>query len=382
MWAAARREPLGTSIFVGLEKTADLRALAPQGRPRSLARAKRVELRGRRRAGGEYPRGDQVVLQLQPLMVFPGRVDDPRTRQRLRGRHSLPHQTAGGADAALMLREARPDHALTDVDDPAVAAADAVHAGRRRRYGDHRRQGHPRRPVVAAPSLAARIPAVRELTRATVNAVKIVIDDRTPNVLPLSDSIVAALVDEAHRSGLRAIAHMVVVTDISTARRLMELGLDEFVHPPSIIAADPVPDEVSPLAKILTDRKVPVTTTVSVFDAYKDASGAEQASNGGPYTPVRRQSFERLLRIVPVLANAGVRLVVGTDWVDRPINADDPRLMPGAKNLHEMEILRRAGLTTTDILTATTRDATEALGVADKLHNRGGQTCRSCHSER
>ena len=47
-------------------------------------------------------------------MVFPGRVDDPRTRQRLRGRHSLPHQTAGGADAALMLREARPDHALID----------------------------------------------------------------------------------------------------------------------------------------------------------------------------------------------------------------------------------------------------------------------------
>jgi imidazolonepropionase-like amidohydrolase len=41
--------------------------------------------------------------------------------------------------------------------------------------------------------------------------------------------------------------------------------------------------------------------------------------------------------------------------------------MAGARTLHEMEILRRAGLTTTDIVTAATRNAAEALGIADKL---------------
>ena len=211
--------------------------------------------------------------------------------------------------------------------------------------------------------------AVRELARAKVDAVKIVIDDRF--VPPLSDSIVAALVDEAHRSELRAITHMahvMVAADISTARRLIELGLDEFVHPPFFgAAAEPVPDEVSQLANMLNGRRVPVTTTASVFDAYKDASGAEQAANGGPYTPVRRQSFERLLRILRLFADGGVRLVVGTDWHERPLNADDPRLMAGARTLHEMEILRRAGLTTTDIVTAATRNGAEALGIADKL---------------
>jgi enamidase len=213
--------------------------------------------------------------------------------------------------------------------------------------------------------------AVRELARAKVDAVKIVIDDRFPNIPPLSDSVVAALVDEAHRSELRAIAHMahvMVVADISTARRLIELGLDEFVHPPFFAAeAEPVPDDVSQLANMLNSRKVPVGTTLSAFDAYQDASGAEQTPGGAPYTPVRRQSFERLLRIVPLLADAGVRLVVGTDWIDRPPNADDPRLMAGARTLHEMEILRRAGLTTTDIVTAATRNGAEALGIADKL---------------
>jgi imidazolonepropionase-like amidohydrolase len=212
--------------------------------------------------------------------------------------------------------------------------------------------------------------AVRELARAKVDAVKIVIDDRFPDIPPLSDSIVAALVDEAQRSGLRAIAHMghvMVGADISTARRLIELGLDEFVHPPFFAAeAEPGPDDVSQLAKMLSGRKVPVDTTLSQFDAYKSASGVEQAPSGAPYTPVRRQSLERMLKIVPLLAEAA-RLVVGSDWIERPHNADDPRLMAGARTLHEMEILRRAGLTTTDIVTAATRNGAEALGIADKL---------------
>jgi imidazolonepropionase-like amidohydrolase len=138
--------------------------------------------------------------------------------------------------------------------------------------------------------------------------------------------------------------------------------------PPFFAAeAEPVPDDVSQFANMLNARKVPVGTTLSQLDAYKDASGAEQTPNGAPYTPVRRQSFERMLRIVPLLANAGVRLVVGSDWIDRPHNADDPRLMAGARTVHEMEILRRAGLTTTDIVTAATRNGAEALGIADKL---------------
>jgi imidazolonepropionase-like amidohydrolase len=70
--------------------------------------------------------------------------------------------------------------------------------------------------------------------------------------------------------------------------------------------------------------------------------------------------------MVPLLADAGVKPVVGTDWIERAPSTDDSRLMPGARTLHEMEILRRAGLTTTDIVTAATRNGAEALGIADR----------------
>ena len=73
---------------------------------------------------------------------------------------------------------------------------------------------------------------MRELARAKVDAVKVVVDDLFAKVPALSDEVVAALVDETHRSGLRIIAHVSVAKDVATANRLIELGVDEFVHLP------------------------------------------------------------------------------------------------------------------------------------------------------
>jgi imidazolonepropionase-like amidohydrolase len=209
--------------------------------------------------------------------------------------------------------------------------------------------------------------AVRELARAKVDAVKVVVDDVFAKVPPLSDALVAALVDETHRNGLRIIAHVSVTDDVSTAKRLAELGLDEFAHLPINLRNLPGLNEVSQIAAALAGRKVPVTTTLSDGDAYTDTTGAERAGFGAPYTPRMRQGFERLLNIVRVFADAGVTLVVGTDWVNGPAKVDDPRLLPGAKTLHEMELLRRAGLSPTMVLTAATRNAAEALGIMDKV---------------
>ena len=73
---------------------------------------------------------------------------------------------------------------------------------------------------------------VRELARAKVDAVKVVIDDFFGKVPALSDAVISALVDETHRTGLRIIAHVSVTKDVATARGLLELGFDEFVHLP------------------------------------------------------------------------------------------------------------------------------------------------------
>jgi imidazolonepropionase-like amidohydrolase len=66
-------------------------------------------------------------------------------------------------------------------------------------------------------------------------------------------------------------------------------------------------------------------------------------------------------------ADAGVKLVVGTDWSLRRTVLDDPRIQPGALTLHEMELLHRAGLPTPAILTAATRNGAEALRIIDKV---------------
>jgi enamidase len=210
--------------------------------------------------------------------------------------------------------------------------------------------------------------AVRELVRAKVNAVKVVIDDlAVKGVPPLSDATVATLVEETHRSRLRIIAHVSLERDVEAVRRLAELGLDEFVHLPHNFRKIPDPADVSQMAAILVARKLPVTTTVSFSDSHRDAAGVERTAFGSPYTPAMRQTFEGNLNVVRAFADAGVKLVVGTDWFNGPVPFDDARSAPGAQTLHEMELLRRAGLSTSAILTAATRNAAEALGILDKV---------------
>jgi imidazolonepropionase-like amidohydrolase len=208
--------------------------------------------------------------------------------------------------------------------------------------------------------------AVRQLARAKVDAVKVVVDDFFTKAPPLSDALVGALIDETHRNGLRIIAHVTVTDDVSRAKRLAELGLDEFAHLPINLRNVPGLNEASQIAAAVAGRKVPVTTTVSDFDAYRDTTGTERAGFGAPYTPSLREDLERVLNMVRVLADAGVPLVVGTDWFNGRVKVDHPSRLPGAKTLHEMDLLHRAGLSPTVILAAATRNAAEALGILDK----------------
>ncbi|HJZ77437.1 MAG TPA: amidohydrolase family protein [Vicinamibacterales bacterium] len=209
---------------------------------------------------------------------------------------------------------------------------------------------------------------VRELVQAKVDAVKMVVDDLAiEGVPPLFDAIVAALVNETHRNGLRIIAHVSMSRDLEATTHLAELGVDEFVHPPLNYKNIPDSAGISQIAAVLVARKLPVTTTVSFSDGYKDAAGVERTTEGSPYTPAMRQCFERNLNAVGALADAGVKLVLGTDWFNGPVRFDDPRSLPGAQTLHEMELLHRAGLSTSAIVTAATRNAAEALGIVDRV---------------
>jgi len=144
------------------------------------------------------------------------------------------------------------------------------------------------------------------------------------------------------------------------------MSLDEFVHVPTIRT----PSERSSLAAVLAGRKMTVTATLSIWDAYKERTGREGFIFGGPYGPASRQAFEAAVETTKVFADAGVKLVVGTDscaCATDDVRFDDARVLPGALTLHEMELLRRAGLSTSAVLAAATRSAAEALGIIDKV---------------
>jgi enamidase len=212
---------------------------------------------------------------------------------------------------------------------------------------------------------------VGELAVANVNAVKVTIENAIASVrkVPLlSDGVLAVLVEEAHRSGRRIIAH--VGTDGATTERMARLGFDEFVHVPVLS-----PAESSKVATLLAERKMAVTTTLSIWDAYQDTGGGERLVWGVPYNPGLRRAFEAAVATTRVFSDAGVRVVVGTDWVEDSdygregdVRLNDRRLLPGARTLHEMELLRdRVGLSPAAVLTAATRNAAEALGILDSV---------------
>ena len=213
---------------------------------------------------------------------------------------------------------------------------------------------------------------VRDLVLGQVDAVKVTIDNSIAavrNVPLLSDGVLASLVEETHRNGRRVIAH--ILTDAVTTERLATMGFDEFVHMPVIST----PSDSSRLAALLAERKMAVTTTLSIWDAYQDTGGGERLVWGVPYNPGLRRSFDAALATTKVFSDAGVRLVIGTDWVEDSdyarqgdVRLKDARLEPGARTLHEMELLRnRAGLSPMAVLTAATRNSAEALGIIESV---------------
>jgi imidazolonepropionase-like amidohydrolase len=199
---------------------------------------------------------------------------------------------------------------------------------------------------------------VRELTEARgVDQLKVVID-HGQSPAP-SRALLAAIVDETHRTGRRIVAH---ASGTERTSDQLGTGVDELVHMPWAMAQDN-----ADLVAMLADRKLRVTTTVSNFEAFSGPAGEEFFVFGSTYSQGIRLTFERALKTVRVLADAGVTLVVGTDWYDAPLPITDARARPGARTLHELELLRRAGLSTSAVLTAATRSAAEALGVIEKV---------------
>jgi enamidase len=206
---------------------------------------------------------------------------------------------------------------------------------------------------------------VREPSNRGIHTLKVVAnfipDVNIGRQLPsIPDGILAAIADEAHKNGLRVGAH---VADTATMIRMVGMGYDQFMHLPDTVTAA---EDVATLARMLADKRLAVTTTLALRDAYRDASGNDRRVFGTPYGDDTRRMFEQMLKTAAAFFAAGVPLVVGTDCCQGS-QIGDPRLQPGARTIHEMELLERAGLPRDAILAAATRVAADALGLGSTV---------------
>ena len=69
--------------------------------------------------------------------------------------------------------------------------------------------------------------AVRELAAKSVDIVKIWVDDRGGSVPKLPPPLYRAVIDEAHKAGLRVVAHVFYLAD---GKDLLRAGVDGFAH--------------------------------------------------------------------------------------------------------------------------------------------------------
>lgn len=197
--------------------------------------------------------------------------------------------------------------------------------------------------------------AVQELAARKVDLVKIWVDDRNGKYMKLSPAVSRAIVEEAHKNGLRVTAHIFTLED---AKHLLRSGIDAFAHG---IRDRDVDDEVMGLFKqrpnVVLVPNLPDRGVKTDMSWLKDSvsAGEFQKLQAAAATdrPDAQQTFGIQARNLARLAKAGVRIGLGTDgntaW---------------AAHL-EMADMVAAGMTPAQVLVAATKNSADLLRMND-----------------
>ncbi len=196
--------------------------------------------------------------------------------------------------------------------------------------------------------------AVQELAERKVDIVKVWVDDRDGKYKKVTPEIYGAIIDEAHKTGLRVSAHIFNMED---AKGLMRAGLDAFAHG---VRDKDIDDETVAMFKqrpnlILTpnlpDRGVKVD--MSWLRPGLPAAEFEKLEAANTDRAREQAFFGIQARNLAKLNAAGVRITLGTDG-NRPWGAHD-----------EMADMVTAGMTPMQVIVAATRNSAEFLRIAD-----------------
>ena len=218
---------------------------------------------------------------------------------------------------------------------------------------------------------------VAEVAKQKPDWVKIRVDDNLGTAQKMSPDVYRAVIDEAHRHGLRVAVHLFYLAD---ARSLLDAGADLIAHSVRDAAVD---DQLIAALKRTGVCYVPtLMREVSTFvyestpDFFSDPLFLAHANREWVKTlsdPVRQQTFrtsksaQRYKAALQVasrnlerLADAGIPIAMGTD-------TGPTGRFQGYFELMELELMVKAGLTPRAAIISATRDAARCMKLDREL---------------
>ncbi len=213
---------------------------------------------------------------------------------------------------------------------------------------------------------------VRELTSHGVTLIKTWVDDRGGNVEPMPPDLYLAIIDEAHKNGIRVAAH---ATDLEDAKDLLRAGIDVFAH-----MITEVDDELVALFKERPEASVLLAQVGrrTIYSPYLDPPEPllletvtpaqinrlrDRVAGTSPEALERaRQSWERTAQNIMKLHSAGVRIGIGSDG-----GGQGGDRFVGFTAHTELENMVAAGMTPAEAIVAGTKNGSEVLGLEEDL---------------
>jgi imidazolonepropionase-like amidohydrolase len=213
--------------------------------------------------------------------------------------------------------------------------------------------------------------SVQELAARKVPIVKTWVDDRGGAITPLAPELYKAIIDEAHKNGVRVAVH---ATDLKVAKDLLRERIDIFAHMLSDVDDEVValfaqhPNTVVLSALGGPHRAVYAPWLNPVHPLIAQTVLPEQIARLQSRFPLRdaaertrsQNAWDRLAHGVKRLSDAGVKIGVGTDG-----GGQQGDQFLGWTMHAELENLVMAGIPPAKVLVAATRVTAEILGQDD-----------------
>jgi len=195
---------------------------------------------------------------------------------------------------------------------------------------------------------------VQEMAAKKVDIIKIWVDDRDHTVTKLSPELYRAAIDEAHKHGLRVIAHIYTLED---AKGVLRAGVDAFAH--SVRDKD-VDDEYIKMIKaklnFIVDPNLPdrgiradrgwLRDSMTSEDFQKVQADTKDDSKAQQFFAIQCRNLTRLNK-------EGIKIALGSDGG-----------IPWAAH-EEMADMAACGMTPAQVIVAATRNAADLIKIPD-----------------